>query len=162
MAVTYLNFKKIKSYCLGEEAVELNRAAAQKRLNALEKEEAAALKSQKEQQEKTDSLRHAIDSFREFNLNAHREAAQTEAQLREENKHYKELLEAQRNNVEFLWRFRSRSAVWQENWIARETDRMRWSVKRPDSKLIQKTNRMLLSNTKETCRKLQAFSMRNG
>lgn len=102
MAVTYLNFKKIKSYCLGEEAIELNRAAAQKRLNALEKEEAAALKSQKEQQEKTDSLRHAIDSFREFNLNAHREAAQTEAQLREENKHYKELLEAQRNNVEFM------------------------------------------------------------
>ena len=102
MAVTYLNFKKIKSYCLGEEAIELNRTAAQKRLNALEKEEAAALKSQKEQQEKTDSLRHAIDSFREFNLNAHREAAQTEAQLREENKHYKELLEAQRNNVEFM------------------------------------------------------------
>lgn len=102
MAVTYINFKKIKSYCLGEEAIELNRAAAQKRLNLLEKEETELLKKQKTQQEKMDSLRSTIYSFRDFNLNAHREAAQTETQLHEERKHCNELLEAQRNNAEFM------------------------------------------------------------
>ena len=49
-----------------------------------------------------DSLRSTIDYFREFNLDAHREAAQTETKLREETKHYNELLEAQRNNAEFM------------------------------------------------------------
>ena len=102
IAVTYINFKKIKSYCLGEEAIELNRAAAQKHLNALEKEETELLIKQKTQQQKMDSLRSTIDNFREFNLDAHREAAQTETKLREERKHYNELLEAQRNNAEFM------------------------------------------------------------
>ena len=102
MAVTYINFKKIKSYCLGEEAIELNRIAAQKRLNLLEKEETELLTKQKTQQQKMDSLRSTIDNFREFNLDAHREAAQTETKLREERKHYNELLEAQRNNAEFM------------------------------------------------------------
>lgn len=102
MAVTYINFKKIKSYCLGEEAIELNRIAAQKRLNLLEKEETELLTKQKTQQQKMDSLRSTIDNFREFNLDAHREAAQTETKLREETKHYNELLEAQRNNAEFM------------------------------------------------------------
>lgn len=102
MAVTYINFRKIKSYCLGEEAIELNRAAAQKRLNALEKEETELLRKQKTQQEKTDSLLNAIGSFREFNLNAHREAAQTETQLHEERKHHSKLLEAQQKNAEFM------------------------------------------------------------
>ena len=80
------------------------------------------------------------------------------AQLREENKHYKELLEAQRNNVEFM------ALSEQISRLAGELDSQRngQNEMEPDSKLIQKTNRMLLSNTKETCRKLQAFSMRNG
>ena len=102
MALTYINFRRIKSYCLGEEAIELNRIAAQRRLNALEKEEAELLKRQKKQQEKSEILRDAVDSFREFNLNAHRELGKVKQLLQEEKKHCKELIEAQRNNADFL------------------------------------------------------------
>ena len=102
MALTYINFKKIRSYCLGDEAIELNRAAAQKRLNALEKEEAELLDRQANQQKKTDILRGSVDSFREFNLNAHRDVARIETALEDEKKRCNELLEAQRNNAEFL------------------------------------------------------------
>lgn len=102
MALTYINFRKIRSYCLGDEAIELNRVAAQKRLNALEKDEAELLTKQRRQTGRIDALRDSVDSFREFNLNAHRDAATTEGILKDEKKRCKELMEAQRNNAEFL------------------------------------------------------------
>ena len=102
MAVTYINFKKIRSYCLGAEAIALNKVSAEKCLRGLEKEEAGLLVKQKELQDKSDMLRDAIESFREYNLNAHREAELKTTELMEEKRHYKELVEAQKNNAEFM------------------------------------------------------------
>lgn len=102
MAVTYINTKKIKSYCLGSQAIELNRRAAEKKLCELENIEKEILLQQKELQSKSDYLGNSLDYFKEYNLNAHKEAAKVSVELNDERGHYQELLEAQRNNAEFM------------------------------------------------------------
>ncbi len=102
MAVTYVNTKKLRSYCLGGKAIELNRLSAEKKLRELENREQEVLTRQRGLQEQSEFLQKGLDSFREFNLNAHRELAQTTADWHEEKGHYRELLEAQKNNAEFL------------------------------------------------------------
>ncbi|MCI8318921.1 MAG: AAA family ATPase [Lachnospiraceae bacterium] len=102
MAVTYINTRKIKSYCLGSEAVELNKRAAQKRLRELENREKEIFLEQKGLRDQSNRLQAGLDCFKEYNLNAHREAAKTAESLNEERGHYQELLEAQKNNAEFM------------------------------------------------------------
>lgn len=102
MAVTYINTKKIKSYCLGSQAIEINRRAAEKKLHELENREKEMLLQQKELQSKSYYLGNSLDYFKEYNLNAHKEAAKVFADLNDERGHYQELLEAQRNNAEFM------------------------------------------------------------
>lgn len=102
MAVTYVNTKKLKSYCLGGKAIELNRLSAEKKLRQLENQEREVLCRQEKMQQQSEFLQKGLDGFREFNLNAHREIAQTTADWNEEKGHYRELIEAQKNNAEFL------------------------------------------------------------
>lgn len=102
MAVTYVNTKKLKSYCLGGKAVELNRLSAEKKLRELEEREREVLSQQRQLQERSDFLQKGLDSFRDYNLNAHKEMAQAMADWNEEKGHYQELLEAQKNNAEFM------------------------------------------------------------
>ncbi len=102
MAVTYINTRKIKSYCLGNEAIELNKRAAEKRLRELENREKEILLKQRSLQDKSEYLKAGLDCFKEYNLNAHKEAAIISVSLNEERDHYQELLEAQKNNAEFM------------------------------------------------------------
>lgn len=102
MAVTYINTGKIKSYCLGGEAIELNKRAAEKKLHDLEQREKEVLEEHRNLQKQSLYLKDALDCFKEFNLNAHKEAARVSEDLKEEEKHYKELLEAQKSNAEFM------------------------------------------------------------
>lgn len=102
MAITYINTGKIRSYCLGSEAVELNRRAAEKRLQELETREKEILTEQRGLLDKSKYLQAGLECFKEYNLNAHKEAAKVTADLNEERDHYQELLEAQKNNAEFL------------------------------------------------------------
>lgn len=102
MAVTYINTRKIKSYCLGSQAIELNRKAAEKKLRELENKEKEILTEQRSLQDKSKYLQAGLESFKEFNLNAHKEWAKVSADLNDERGHYKELLEAQKNNAEFM------------------------------------------------------------
>ncbi len=102
MAVTYINTGKIRSYCLGSEAVELNRRAAEKRLQELETREKEVLAGQRGLLEQSKYLQAGLAYFKEYNLDAHREAAEVTADLNEERGRYQELLEAQKNNAEFL------------------------------------------------------------
>lgn len=102
MAVTYINTKKIKSYCLGSQAIELNKRAAEKRLQELENREKEIISAQRSLQEILEYLQKALDCFKEYNLNAHKEASNISEQLKEERSHYQELLEAQKNNAEFM------------------------------------------------------------
>lgn len=102
MAVTYINMKKIKSYCLGSQAIELNKRAAESRLRKLEKQEQELLLKRRHLEVKSDYLKKGLDSFREYNLNAHEEAARVTVSYNEEKKKYSELIKAQKNNVEFM------------------------------------------------------------
>lgn len=102
MAVTYINTRKIKSYCLGNRAIELNRRAAEKRLHELENKENEILLEQKRLKEQLEYLQTGLECFKEFNLNAHREWGKVSADLRDEKGHYTDLLEAQKNNAEFM------------------------------------------------------------
>ena len=92
MAVTYINTRKIRSYCLGSQAIELNRRAAEKRLHELEKKEKEILLEQRSVQDKSKYLQDGISCFKEFNLNSHKEWADVSV----------DLLEAQKNNAEFM------------------------------------------------------------
>lgn len=102
MAVTYINTNKIKSYCLGSEAIELNRISASKKLQELEQKESELLREQDDLQKKSDSFKRGLDYFKEYNLNAHNELAKVTSNLNEEKGHYRELVEAQKNNEEFM------------------------------------------------------------
>lgn len=102
MAVTYINTRKIRSYCLGSQAIELNRRAAEKSLHELEKKEKEILLEQRSVQDKSKYLQDGISCFKEFNLNSHKEWADVSVDLNNEKGHYKELLEAQKNNAEFM------------------------------------------------------------
>ena len=102
MAVTYINTKKIRSYCLGSQAIELNKAVAEKKLRELESKEKEVLIEQKKLSDKSNYLQDSLECFKEFYLNAHKEWAKVLDDLNEEKGHYKELLEAQKDNVEFM------------------------------------------------------------
>lgn len=102
MAVTYINTRKIRSYCLGSQAIELNRKAAEKKLGELEAKEREILLKQRSLQDRSKYLQDSLECFKEFNLNAHREWAKVSADLNDERGHYKELFEAQSNNAEFM------------------------------------------------------------
>lgn len=102
MAVTYINTRKIKSYCLGSQAIELNKRAAEKMLCELENREKVILLEKRSLQEKSSYLQAGLEFFKEYNLNAHKEAAKVVANLNDERRHYQELLEAQKNNAEFM------------------------------------------------------------
>lgn len=102
MAVTYINTRKIRSYCLGSQAIELNRRAAEKRLHELENKEQEMLLEQRSLQDKSKYLQDGLECFKEFNLNSHKEWADVSVDLNNERGHYKELLEAQKNNAEFM------------------------------------------------------------
>lgn len=102
MAVTYINTRKIKQYCLGSQAIELNKRAAEKRLCELETREKELLKEQRDLQEKSKNLQADLDCFKEFHLNAHREWAKVRADWEEEKRHYNELIKAQKQNAEFM------------------------------------------------------------
>ncbi len=102
MAVTYINTRKIRRYCLGSQAIELNRRAAEKKLQELENKEKEILSEQKSLQDKSIYLQAGLACFKEFNLNSHKEWAEVSVDLNNERGHYNELLEAQKNNAEFM------------------------------------------------------------
>lgn len=102
MAVTYINTRKIKSYCLGSQAIELNKRTAERKMRELENREKEILLEQRSLQNKSEYLQTGLDCFKEYNLNAHKEAATISVALNEERGHYQELLEAQKNNAEFM------------------------------------------------------------
>lgn len=122
MAVTYINTRKIRSYCLGSQAIELNRRVAEKRLHELEKKEQDILLEQRSLQDKSNNLQAGLAYFKEYNLNAHKEWADVTVNLNNERGHYKELVEAQKNNAEFMT-LNERVSVLEKQLESKQNDR---------------------------------------
>lgn len=148
MAVTYINTRKIKSYCLGSQAIELNRRAAEKWLHELEKKEQDILLQQRSLQDKSKYLQNGLECFKEFNLNVHKEWADVSVNLNNESGHYKELLEAQKNNAEFM-ALNERVSVLEKQLNIKNNDRK----KNIDKKTILEAT---ISENKKTIKKSKA------
>lgn len=101
MAVTYINTKKIKSYCLGGAAIELNRKRAAKNWISW-KTGKRDFEQQTYDAESGCLSQSSLDYFKDYNLEANRECEHLNAELEAEKVRYRELLEAQKNNAEFM------------------------------------------------------------
>lgn len=102
MAVTYVDFRKIRSYALGGEAVRLNLERARKHLKRLETEETECLRKQKAAENTKQQFTEILGMFRPFSFDVHRQAEETGRLLQEEERHHRELLDAQKSNAEFM------------------------------------------------------------
>ncbi|MCM1236499.1 MAG: hypothetical protein NC489_40995, partial [Ruminococcus flavefaciens] len=102
MSVTFINMKKLKTYCLGQEAIELNRKAAQNRLKELEREEKEILTQQKQNQDFVNKMVQMLGRFRDYNFDAGKEHGKVQKKWEESGENLNKLLEAQENNSEYL------------------------------------------------------------
>ncbi len=102
MAVTYINMRKLKTYCLGSEAIALNKKRAEKRikeLSALMEEELATEAGLISKIEQTDDV---LSEFREYDWSAPSGRPSLIKRIDTEKMHLDELLDAQKNNAEFI------------------------------------------------------------
>ena len=102
MAVTYINFRRLKSYALGGEAIELNRKNALKRIEELKQDKENLDDKLKDIRFVIGQLKQILSAFREFEWGAPDEEKMLSMTLAEEKKRYDELVEAQKNNAEFI------------------------------------------------------------
>lgn len=150
MAVTYIDTRKIKSYCLGNEAIELNRQRAEKKLKELEAQEKEILAAQTSVRQQSDFLKKSLNEFKEFNLNVHNEWAKATADLSDEKKRYYDLLEAQKNNDEFMELSRRVSELERQlEGKKRERDKMAARKADLSAEIKVKTNEVKTLNEQE-------------
>ncbi|MBR0172167.1 MAG: AAA family ATPase [Lachnospiraceae bacterium] len=102
MAVTYVDFRKIRSYALGGEAVRLNLERARKKMKSLEAEETENLRVQKLTEITKQQFTEILEMFHPFSFDAHRQEEETVRSLQEEERHLRELMDAQKCNAEFM------------------------------------------------------------
>ena len=100
--VSWLDFSRIGSFCLGQEAVRRNLRLASENLAKAEDMEKELTGRLFDLQKSSEQLKAVLSEFQPFNMNAHREAAAVEQELYEEKTHLQELLDAMRSNEEFM------------------------------------------------------------
>lgn len=103
MAVTFLNFKKLGSYCLGEDAVKLNKDRAINQKCLLENQERTLLEEKNIISSKATSAK-AINQFinKEYDLEAPKNHLLNQIEIYECNDRIRKLEEALKHNNEYL------------------------------------------------------------
>lgn len=103
MAVSFLNFNKLDSYCLGEDAVKLNKDRAIKQKRSLENQEKALLEKQNLNACKVSSTK-VINQIinKEYNLEAPKNHSLNQIEIYECNDRIRKLEEALKHNNEYL------------------------------------------------------------
>lgn len=101
MAVTYINLKKIKTYCMGQEAIEINRNSALKQIRELEQQEKAILAEQEKKKALEQRTADLLEYFKEYNFDAEAEYGVWTRNWNESEANLKRLLKAQEKNEEF-------------------------------------------------------------
>ena len=103
MAVSFLNFKKLDSYCLGEDAVKLNRDKAIREKEQLEKDERSILEQINENERKRVSTKRISQIVsKDYDLEAPKKNAVNQNEINECNVRIQKLEEALKNNNEYL------------------------------------------------------------
>lgn len=103
MAVTFLNFKKLESYCLGEDAIKLNKDRAINQKCSLENQERTLLEEKNLTFSKATSAK-AINQFinKEYDLEAPKNHSLNQIEIYECNSRIQKLEEALKHNNEYL------------------------------------------------------------
>ncbi len=103
MAVTFLNFKKLGSYCLGEDAIQLNRDMAIKQKSSLENQEKMLLEEKNKNASKIVSTK-TINQFinKEYDLEAPKNYSLNQIELYECNDRIQKLEIALEHNNGYL------------------------------------------------------------
>jgi chromosome segregation ATPase len=102
MAVTFIDTKKIKSFALGQEAIEINLKRAAKQIEGLESEKARVSTEKKENDDIIEEIDEYQIHFRDFNYNAFSDFEENNRNLHKSNEELSRLIEAQKNNAEFI------------------------------------------------------------
>lgn len=103
MAVTFLNFEKLTSYCLGEDAVKLNKDRAIKQKCSLKDQERTLLEKKNMNSSKVTSVK-AINQFinKAYDLEAPKNHSLNQIEIFECNDRIRKLEEALKHNNEYL------------------------------------------------------------
>lgn len=101
MAVTYINIKKNSIFCLGQEAIELNRRNAEKQIRDLERQEKDILKELENVQYYERRMKEQLEYFKEYDFDADVKYDSAVRMLNESVEKLKKLVEAQKNNLEY-------------------------------------------------------------
>ncbi len=102
MAVTYIRTRKLKTYCLGSEAIALNRKKAEKRIEKLSAEKEELLLEEASVNSFSEKLTEALSEFRDYDFGAPEKLREKTAELKRREDELKELKEAQKNNAEYI------------------------------------------------------------
>ena len=103
MAVSFLNFKKLGSYCLGEDATQLNKAKALKEKQLMEERERSVLEKingNNHKRESTKIINQMIN--KEYDLEAPKKNAANQIEIYECDARIRKLEEALKQNNEYL------------------------------------------------------------
>lgn len=101
MAVTFINTKKIKTFCLGQETIELNKNRAMKQVNELENEEKRILLEQEKNEHQIRLSEKFLECFKPYNYSANQQYRVITKQMNEIKDNLKRLKDAQKNNMEY-------------------------------------------------------------
>ena len=100
----FLNFARLNFYYLGQEVFELNRKRAEKAIENLKIKREALCEKQKGLLEIKSILSVNREYFTEYDYEAHEKYRDTLSKIKKSQQRLKELLEAQKNNKEFIAR----------------------------------------------------------
>ncbi|HOJ09924.1 MAG TPA: SbcC/MukB-like Walker B domain-containing protein [Clostridiales bacterium] len=98
----FLQFDRIRFYCLGQETIELNRIRAEKRLQTLVKEGETLRERTHEQEQKKGYLETAQRYFGNYNYDAYQMCEDILRKCEVAAKELEDLKQAQQNNMEYL------------------------------------------------------------
>ncbi|OSA90553.1 UNVERIFIED_ORG: hypothetical protein B2H95_12435 [Clostridium botulinum] len=98
----FLQFDRMRFYCLGQETIELNRIRAQKRLQALVSEAETLLEQENEQKQKKEYLETAQGYFGRYNYDACKMYEDIALKCEVASNELEHLKQAQQNNMEYL------------------------------------------------------------
>ncbi len=93
--------RKNKTFCLGQEAIELNRKHAERQIQELEQQEQALGREQQQVQDGIQRITEQLDCFKAYDFDAFAKYDQAAGELNRSAEKLHELTEAQKNNLEY-------------------------------------------------------------
>ena len=102
MAVTFINTKKLKTFTLGQEAIEINLRFAKKQIEELAHMEKQVLTEAKENNDMAQKTELYLEYFKQYNYDAASNLDDANRKLDETEKKLDDLREAQKNNLEYV------------------------------------------------------------